>query len=200
MYSCSEVPDNITEPNLALESRSQESCEPDGEFCDDGEVLERSFGTIPCGVTVRMKVTRCSGEFHYEEVDVVPSDPTCTLTMEQLEAAYRIFIRLDLNDNISDIPRCAASTTFVSNYIKQSCVQQCEGPGPVGGPFPIIFVPCFSGATGCCIEIDRYCVNLAGGLERIGEDFEVIQGNCSSSQTQPCTEAHLGICIPDRCR
>ncbi len=200
MYSCSDETNNSAQQNLALDSRSQESCVPSGENCEDAIIETESFGFLACpsGVTVRMNVTTCNGEINYEEVDVTPEDANCDLTIEQIEEAYRIFIRLHIRDN-DDINNCNSSTTFLSNYIKKSCVQRCQGIGPVGGPFPIIFLPCSSGATGCCIERTRWC-RANGDLIEIVEDAINIQGNCSSSQTTPCTGIGVGVCIPDRCR
>lgn len=206
MFSCSDVtaPEIVTDNSeLVLESRSDEPCEPQGDNCEDA-VME-SFqitGNFPCSAMVTMEITVCDAEINFEEVQVLPSQQGCVFTLDDVEAAYQAFIQAFMNREASNgrVGNCSFSTTTVSNYIKQSCVQQCQGLGPVGGPFPIILVPCFSGATGCCIEMTRWCEN-DGTAINIGEDSRVVQGNCVGDDSTPCIAGDPGsaICIADRC-
>ena len=150
-----------------------------------------------------MLVTICDTDVNFEEVEIVPNDSNCDFDLDDIEEAYNTFIQFFLDGLVEDgiVPDCPSpNTTFHSNYIKQSCVQRCQGIGPVGGPFPIRFVRCFNGATGCCIVRTRWCA-VDGQAINIGEDTRTIQGNCSNSQTVECIPGDPGsaVCIPDRC-
>lgn len=208
LASCSGVQEHEVSESAhdwVLNTRSTEDCEPMGDSCNDPTVETSTVnnGNLPCQASVSMLVTICARDVNFEEVEIVPSDPDCVFDLDDIEEAYNVFIQFFFDDLVDRgvVPECPSpNTTMHSNYIKQSCVQQCQGLGPVGGPFPIILVPCFSGATGCCIERTRWCA-VDGRAINIGEDTRTIQGNCSNSQTVECIPGDPGsaVCIPDRC-
>ena len=182
-----------------IQNRS-EPCEPQGENC--GETATESFqvgpGTIPCSAIVSMNVTICGSEINFEEVSITPVDPNCTLTQEDLDTAYDTFINVYM-DNLAFVEPCSGFITTHSNYIKMSCVQVCYGFAAAGQPSPIIYIPCSSGATGCCIERTRWCKE-DGNAINIAHYTEIIPGNCTGDLTADCiVEGFKNICRASRC-
>ena len=184
-----------------IQNRS-EPCEPQGTDCEDPivEVLQINAGNdLPCSVEIEMIVTVCESEINFQEVSITPAiDPDCVLTQEDLDNAYNRFIELYM-DLIANVAPCASSSTTHSNYIKKSCVQACYGFATEGEPSPIIYRPCSSGATGCCIVKTRWCYEEGNAIQ-IGEDTEIIPGNCTGDLSAGCiVEGFKNICIASRC-
>lgn len=112
------------------------------------------------------------------------------------------------NEATNDVPWCTGGNhlTISSNYLQKNCVTRCLGFAQVGQPAPITFVPCFSDASGCCIQTTSWCKTpLPGGgshVIEISAHTTTVSGKCTGDITGVCNNSGLGlgkVCIENRC-
>ena len=135
--------------------------------------------------------------YSFLEVSITPTESREN-TQEERDLLYAMYVDFYM-DNIATVTSCFEEVTTLSSYIKMNCVEACHGISSEG-PSPVIYVPCSTGAQGCCIEKTRWCRGNNGVIS-LGQFGESIPGDCTGNQEGICNSIEFGEgCIPNRCR
>ncbi len=194
VFSCSdtsEINEDFASQQIATELnlRNAEPCSPEGD-CGDHITVQQiiSSASLPCSVVINMNITICSvengtTEYNFEEVSVTPVGTDCQLSLQDMEAAYGIFVDFYMQ-NVAIVGDCSIDLTTTSNYIKADCIELCFSFDS-SGAITVSTPRCLSGAEGCCIERKEWCKN-EGQVILIGALTTNIPGDCGPDASPTC--------------
>ncbi len=149
-----------------------------------------------------MNVIKCINEqtletnYNFLEVSITPLQ-SCDNTQKERDELYSMLIDFYMN-HFATVTSCVEGLTTLSSYIKMNCVEACYGFSPEG-PAPIFYVPCSTGAQGCCIEQTRWCRDDEEAIQ-LESLTNTVPGDCTGDLEGSCGNTPLGPgCRPDRC-
>ena len=187
---------------------SFDNCTEDGPFLGpQGMVVMLPSG---CQGLVQMQIIKCvtgfpdfTVDYTFLEVSITPLQ-NCDVTLEEIDELYTAYVDFYMTE-IASVTSCFETFTTLSSYVQMNCVEACYGIAPYdpeGGEqeSPIVFIPCSTGAQGCCIERTSWCRSGDQVIQTANIDTTV-PGECTGNQEGgACGNTPIGPgCIPDRC-